>query len=79
MCVVHDPGNLSARLPQFLHGSTGPECRWKCSRQVEFGIECTYFFTLNARSGRLSKSAIQYPLIRNRKAKKPCTAASGTM
>ncbi len=37
----------------------------------------TYFLTLNARSGRLSISATQYPLIRNKNVRKPWTAASG--
>jgi hypothetical protein len=39
----------------------------------------TYFLTLNASNGRLSNSAIQYPLIRNKNVRKPCTAASGMM
>jgi hypothetical protein len=34
-------------------------------------LEKTYFLTLKATSGRLSRSATQYPLMRKRKVKKP--------
>jgi hypothetical protein len=44
------------------------------------GAEClTYFLPLNANNGKFSNNANQYPLMRNRKVKKACTAASGTM
>jgi hypothetical protein len=39
----------------------------------------TYFFAFQANSGRFRISAIQYPLIRNRKVRNAWTAASGTM
>jgi hypothetical protein len=39
----------------------------------------TYFFPFQANSGRFRISAIQYPLMRNRKVRKAWTAASGMM
>ena len=38
-----------------------------------------HFFALNASRGKLSNSASQYPLIKNKKVRNPCTAASGTI
>lgn len=39
----------------------------------------TYFFPFHANKGRFKISAIQYPLMRNRKVRKAWTAASGMM
>jgi hypothetical protein len=39
----------------------------------------TYFFPFQANRGRFRISAIQYPLMRNRKVRKAWTAASGMM
>lgn len=39
----------------------------------------TYFLAFQANSGRLTIKGSQYPLMRNRKVKNPCTAASGMM
>ena len=39
----------------------------------------TYFFALNANSGRFSTIAIQYPLMMKRMVRKAWTAASGTI
>ena len=36
-------------------------------------------FTLYAKSGKLRMSATQYPLMRKRDVRNPCTAASGIM
>ena len=39
----------------------------------------TYFFPFHANRGRFRINAIQYPLMRNKKVRKACTAASGMM
>ena len=48
-------------------------------RGVPGSTKTTYFFALNANSGRFSTIATQYPLMINRKVRNPWTAASGTM
>jgi hypothetical protein len=40
---------------------------------------CTYFLPFQINRGRFRTSASQYPLMRKRIVRKPCTAASGMM
>lgn len=47
--------------------------------RLEFQDWVTYFLTFQPRRGKLRIRGTQYPLIRKRKVKKPCTAASGIM
>lgn len=66
MLVLVDPGIVSCRSLEAVSGVSG-------------STKTTYFFALNANSGRFSTIATQYPLMINRKVRNPWTAASGTM
>jgi hypothetical protein len=78
MCVIQNSVIRSVEC-YFQHPLFCSKTSCSSKNPGAWSAEQTYFLTLNARSGRFSKSAIQYPLIRNKNVRNPWTAASGTM
>lgn len=75
MRIVKDPVNLLAHPSIHIQNTEGARMASATSLHSKPSMSSlqdhTYFLTLNANSGRLRISATQYPLIRNKKVRKP--------
>lgn len=65
--VVHNPAGLVS-MQNKPRAPAGSQPR-----------SLTYFLMFQPNSGRFKTRAIQYPLMRNKNVRNPCTAASGMM
>ena len=70
---------IYSAIPGQPQPNNGSNARLHKISDPELGGRSPYFFALYATNGRFKINGIQYPLIRKRKVKKACTAASGTI